>query len=429
MKRSPLRADWPFDVRGSPVFYGWVIAALSTLGFWMSIPGQTMGAAVFTDQFIDAFGLSRTQLSVAYLFGTVGSALLLTSAGRLYDRVGAGVTTAVASLALGLFLVWLTVIDRIVTGFAAFPLVLFGYFGIRLSGQGVLTSASRNVLLVWFESRRGLVSGIRGVFVSLGFSLAPLPLVWAIAEWGWRGALWGLAALVGVGFSLLAIAFVRDSPGECGLLPDGVGVARPEEKSRRPPSVTLARARRDPVFWLHSLSLANHSLFGTAVTFHVVAIFSEAGRSSAEAFGYFFPMALVSTSVNLFGSWLSDRLPLKPFLQTMLVAFMVGASGLLRLDEAWGYALLVSDFGAGGGLWGVLSNLSFVRFFGPAHLGEVSGLNASVTVFASAIGPVLFSLSADWVGSYRAAAWLCLVCLAGLFIASVVIAQVEPEAE
>ncbi len=71
--------------------------------------------------------------------------------------------------------------------------------------------------------------------------------------------------------------------------------------------------------------------------------------------------------------------------------------------------------------------MSFVRFFGPAHLGEVSGLNASVTVFASAIGPVLFSLSADWVGSYRAAAWLCLACLAGLFIASVVIAQVEPE--
>ena len=35
------------------------------------------------------------------------------------------------------------------------PLILMGYFGVRFSGQGVLTSASRNVLLLWFEKRRG----------------------------------------------------------------------------------------------------------------------------------------------------------------------------------------------------------------------------------------------------------------------------------
>ena len=138
-------------------------------------------------------------------------------------------------------------------------------------------------------------------------------------------------------------------------------------------------------------------------------------------------MALVSTGVNLTASWLSDRLPLKPFLVLMLMAFMVGAAGLLRLENAWGYALLVVGFGAGGGVWGVLSNLSFVRFFGPAHLGEVSGLNTSVTVFASAIGPVLFSLSADSMGSYRSAAWLCLALLACLLLAAVVMPQAEPE--
>ena len=33
----------------------------------MSVPGQTMGMAVFTDPFIEAFGLNRTELSLAYL--------------------------------------------------------------------------------------------------------------------------------------------------------------------------------------------------------------------------------------------------------------------------------------------------------------------------------------------------------------------------
>ena len=87
--RFRLPPRWPFAVDRLPIFYGWVIWLLSTLGFLMSVPGQTMGMAVFTDPFIEAFELSRSQLSFAYLCGTVGSAFLLTRAGRLYDRVGA----------------------------------------------------------------------------------------------------------------------------------------------------------------------------------------------------------------------------------------------------------------------------------------------------------------------------------------------------
>ena len=39
----------------------------------------------------------------------------------------------------------------------AFALMVVGYFGVRFTGQGVLTSASRNLLLVW--SSTGLWHG------------------------------------------------------------------------------------------------------------------------------------------------------------------------------------------------------------------------------------------------------------------------------
>ena len=86
-----LAPEWPFSPQKSPVFYGWVIWAFSTIGFLCSIPGQTMGMAVFTDTFIEVFGLSRTELSMAYLIGTIGSSIFLTAAGRWYDRFGARV--------------------------------------------------------------------------------------------------------------------------------------------------------------------------------------------------------------------------------------------------------------------------------------------------------------------------------------------------
>ncbi|MEM8768664.1 MAG: MFS transporter [Pseudomonadota bacterium] len=436
-----LPARWPFRVDRTPFFYGWVIWLLSTLGFLMSVPGQTMGMAVFTDPFIEAFELSRSELSFAYLCGTVGSAFLLTRAGRLYDRVGARIMVVGASVLLGLMVAYISLVDRLggaiagwlglTLGTVTLPLVLVGYFGVRFAGQGVLTSASRNVLLLWFERRRGLVSGIRGVFVSLGFSVAPLLLALMIDAYGWRGALWLMAAALVFGFATVALLFLRNSPEEEGLLPDGRAVTEEDDSAARPAPVvdrTLAEARRSASFWLYSGGLAIHALFGTAVTFHIVSIFAEAGRDRGEAFAYFLPSAIVSTSVNLIGSSLVDRRPLKPFLIVMLSAFFVGASGLMQLDTQLGYYLLIAGFGAGGGLWGVISNVAFIRLFGSLHLGEISGLNTSLTVFASAIGPFLFSLGYELTGAYLAAELLCAAAILALLVAAIAIRQPDDRA-
>ncbi len=426
-----LAVTWPFDPRRSPIFYGWIVWLFSTVGFLFSIPGQTMGMAVFTDPFIEAFGLTRTQLSLAYLVGTVGSSLFLTQAGRWYDRFGGRVMISLSALGLGVMVVYIAFVDKLAAFFGnimpvTFVLIMLGYFGVRFLGQGVLTSCSRNVLLLWFVKRRGLVSGVRGVVVSFGFSLAPLVLAFLIATFEWRGALLFMAFIVGIVFAVLALIFVRDNPASCGLLPDG---GEPGEDAHVPleaPSKTLSEARRSPIFWIYSMGLAMHAMFGTALTFHVVAIFAEAGRGRDEAFGYFFPAAVFSTVSNLLASALVDHAPLKPFLVVMLVGFSVGAWGLINLDTAWGYWTLAAGFGVGGGLWGVTSNLAFIRFFGPLHLGEISGFNTSITVFASAIGPAAFSLAVDYLGSYTSASQICLVLLVCLLAGSVIIPQREP---
>ena len=274
-----LPANWPFRVNALPFFYGWVIWLVSTLGIIFSIPGQTMGMAVFTNHFIEAFELSRTQLSVAYLLGTLAGAIFLTQAGRFFDHAGARITIVLSSAVLGLCLLYISFVEQISILLAeltavpvswfSFPLILLGYFGVRFSGQGVLTSASRNVLLLWFERRRGLVSGARSVFVSLGFSLAAPFLAWLILVFGWRQALMVLALMCGVGFAMIALLLLRNSPEDCGLKIDGIGHDEHAEEKPAIADVTAAQARHSPVFWIYASALALYSLFGTALVFHV----------------------------------------------------------------------------------------------------------------------------------------------------------------
>ena len=429
-----LRADWPFAAGNTPFFYGWVIAVLSTLGFLFSVPGQTMGMAVFADAFIEATGLSRTELSSAYMLGTITSALFLTRAGRFYDHYGPRIVLVGASLMLGTAVGFISVVDVLSQTLAerffgsptilAFGLMTLAYFGVRFSGQGIMTSASGNMLLMWFERNRGLVSGSRGVLVSLGFSLAPLGLAMLIDSWGWRQALWWLAIVVGPVFAMICLVLIRDNPQVCGLNADNLATSNSSERvANHQTSYTLQQVRKNPVFWLYSMGLSIHALFGTAVTFHIVAIFEQAGRSRAEAFAYFIPQALVSVVVNLSASALADYVRLKPLLLVMLLSFIAGAIGLIFLQSDVGYWTLVLGFGVGGGLWGTLSNLVFIRHYGPKHLGEISGLNAALTVFASAIGPLLFSLAFDHTGTFAAGPLMCIAALVALFVVCLFIPQ------
>ena len=411
-----ISVNWPFSPKKFPFFYGWVIWGFSTLGILFSIPGQTMGLAVFTNSFMEVLGLSRTELSLAYLIGTIGSSLFLARAGRWYDLFGGRIMITLSSIVLSLMILYISFVDilSIYLGgsvLVSFILIMIGYFGVRFFGQGVLTSCSRNVLLLWFTKKRGLVGGIRNVFVSLGFSLAPLFLAGQISIYDWRESLWILAAIGGIGFSFMAFLFIRDNPESCDLKPDGISSESIEEIPKEVKSVSLREVKLNPIFWIYSLSLSMHALFGTALVFHIISIFEEAGKSQAEAFSYFIPAAIFSTISNLLASWIADKITLKPILILMLLSFCLGSIGFINLEKDWGFWLLAFGFGVGGGLWGVLSNLTFIRFFGPKHLGEISGFSSSLTVFASAIGPAAFSVGFDFFGNYAFPAQICLIFL------------------
>lgn len=394
----------------------------------MSVPGQTMGVSIYTDSLLTSLHLSRVDLSMAYMLGTFGSALLLPLVGRLLDSVGSRVVAVFASLGLALWLVFLASSPSIARAFSsvthlsprwAGAVVAFvGFLGIRHFGQGELTIASRTMMGRWFERRRGLVLGISGLFVAFGFGVAPLVLNRLILGFGWQRSLAMLAA-TSCGMALFAWITFRQSPESCGLLIDGKkppeAVAADIEELY---SYTAKDAKRTITFWAFNLGMAAHAMLYTAITFHLERIAQLNHMSNAKAFSVFLPVAIVSTTCDLLGGAISDWIPLKYLLAVMQIGLCLGLLGARSYGTSHGFLLTAIGFGMGNGLFSLLSSAAWPKLFGREHLGAISGVNMSWVVAGSAIGPYLFSLGDSATGNYRTVLLMSLVIPVGVLIAS-----------
>jgi MFS family permease len=402
-----VRADFPFRPASLPFFYGWVILFASTLGVVMSVPGQTMGVSVFTDHLLEATGLSRLELSNAYLVGTIASGLALPLGGSLVDRFGVRRAVVVASCGLAGMLVFLAHADgmaravssrqpAIPSGLVAFTFLTLGFAGIRFMGQGMLTLTSRTMVACWFERRRGLVAAISGPFVSFSFAGAPLLLSFWIHRAGWRGAWIEMAIVVAVVMGGLGWLLFRESPEECGLRMDGDS-AEPDSEPQREPGhtapapapferdFTRPEALRTGAFWLVALGIGSQAMVGTGITFHIVNLGAELGLGESQAVAIFLPIAVVSAGVGFLAGAAVDRYPIRRLIMVMMAGQAMMFASMAHFDDPWLRVLAIFGWGIAGGFYGPLTVAALPNFFGRTHLGAIQGAMMSCIVIASAL--------------------------------------------
>ncbi len=417
----------------SKIFYGWFVIGLGTLGVLMSAPGQTIGVSAFTDYLLKALNLTRGQLSTAYMFGTIASSFMLTYAGKVYDKHGARFVASLAAIGLGKILIYLSFSDAISGGLAglfpglpewilSFVVIFIGFFLLRFFGQGALTLSSRNMIMEWFEHRRGLANALSSPFIVIGFSYAPLFFNFLINNHGWRGAWQLLAIFSGFALMVVILIFYKDKPEKFGLTPDGKQSDEARNRRIRRNKIwyefSLKEARQKFAFWVFIISLSMFALYITGFTFHVVDIFEQVGIGRQKALAIFLPASVIAFSLNALGNWLSDYIKLKHLYKAIALGGILSAIGLVMLEYSWAYYVIILGNGLLHGMFGVLSAITWPKYFGRKHLGTISGFNQSFNVFFSAIGPWIFSQSLTFTESYTTAAFIIMGVWAFLFFAA-----------
>lgn len=420
----------PFDPARFPVFYGWVILAASAVGFLASIPGQTVGVSVYTDTYIEVLGLDRIQLTTAYLIGTGLSGFLVSRAGILFDRLGTRRFMVLSAVLFGSSLLFMSQLDRVISlsGLShltpvVMSLTAFAFLGLRLFGQGMITLGARSVMAKWWNQKRGQMAAISGIFVSFGFSISPRVLDWEIQALGWRESLLFNAILLTVGFSLFAWFLFRDHPEECGLQMDNGWV--PTKRPVNPDTFlkkefTPREALRTYSFWIITLSLAFQGFYSTAYTFHVIDLARSFHMPREHMLNFFIYGSILAIQINFLVGYITDRIRLKYIICFFGLSGALMTIGLLLLPTLTGQILLICGMGCTWGSFPALSNVGYARYFGRAYIGSINGIAMAWMVWGSAIGPLVFSFSKDYLGGYKTAVLLStgvylLLAIGGIF--------------
>ncbi|HVR71844.1 MAG TPA: MFS transporter [Vicinamibacteria bacterium] len=395
---------WPF-------YYGWVNLALAALAMVGTLPGRTQGLGLVTEPLLRDLAMDRVLFAEINLVATLVGSLFCLGVGRLIDRAGSRAVLTALALCLGGVVL---LMSGARTAVALLVLVTL----TRGFGQSALSVASLALVGKWFTRRLSLAMGVYALVMSIGF-MAAFPLLGAAVQGsGWRSA-WAAVglALVAV-LAPLSWLFVRSTPEGLGLAVDGVVEGAAAQTAG---GATLREALRTPAFWVFALAASTYGLVASGIALFNESILAERGFDPTTYYRTLVVTALTALAGNLVGGALAARGSMRRLLVAALLLLTLSLAALPHVStqaHVMAYAVVM---GLAGGFVMVVFFSFWGRAYGRAHLGRIQGAAQILTVFASAVGPLLLARCVAWTGSYAAAFHALAAVVAVLGLAAVVV--------
>ncbi len=350
-------------MRRPRIFYGWWIVVVSLIADGMKHGSFNRGFTVLYIPIEDSLGFSRTMMGLAEGLGRMMGGIQGPVMGYCTDRFGPRIMLAFGGLMSGLGFILLGY-----TGSYWYFLVVFVGFmsvGFRSGYNNASIAAVNN----WFRRRRGLAMSVVSMGNGLGGATAPLVglLIFAV---GWRDACTVL------GLAILAVViplswFLRRSPEEMGLLPDGDapetaadttaqrGPVTPQQRRRMQfgeTDFTAREAMRTPSYWLLVMATAFRNIVHAGASFlmgPLMVWFLEGGVPVVDAemhqqftiiaAGFVGAFSLANMVFNPCMGWLGDKIDRRKLSAVCMISGAVALASLLtQSGHIWQLVVFVA---------------------------------------------------------------------------------------
>lgn len=356
--------------------YGILLCFLSSFG-------QTFLISLYLPSIQQTFVLSDAGFSSIYAGATLLSALLLSWLGRFIDKMNIIKFTIIV-------IVSLCVTMLLFSQSYYLPMLFLSLFGLRLFGQGLLTHTSITAMARFFDKGRGKAISIASLGHPLGEIVLPILIVTSMYQFGWR-----VTAFISVGFVLLTIPLVlyllRYNTNFTQLRAYAPKLFTNEEASNTKPLKII----KSKAFWLIMPSAFVAGSFGTGFLLFKLKLGLSHGWSPTFIAVGFTAYSVGSAFANLAAGFLSDMYSGKKMYVFYLIPAMIGFLCLTFFNSEWVYIALVAGIGMSNGFGGTVKNVVLTTFYGTKIIGSVRSLFITLTVFSTALGPLLFGFLLD----------------------------------
>lgn len=328
--------------------------------------------------------------------------------GPLVDRLGGRWLMAGGALAAGLGFILMSQVQ------AFWQFLFLRWLFVAVGGVFMCHMVVSVTISRWFVRKRGRAIAIAGL--GQGVAKVCIPVVTAtLFVWiGWRltWSMFGVVTLVLVLFP--ALIFMRRSPEDMGLNPDGMDPAENFAGSKfKDDSDAMCQTAADETLWTWREIIRTRTfwiicfMYGmvnvgiAGLNLHVFAFVTDIGYSTIVAATVLSIIASTQLASTLIWGLAAERMQIR---HSTMVMFLIQALGMLLVLLASGLAPVYVGFfcygiGLGGG-W-VLQEVIWANCFGRLSLGVVRGLGTLVTYAFGAAGAPFFGFVHDVTGSYQ----------------------------
>lgn len=367
---------------------------LLAFGFLMALGssfGQTFFIGIFTPSIEAEFGLSHSQWGSIYMAGTLMSAATLTFTGRWIDHLNLRVY---ALLVCGFLAVACLAAAFSPVAWFLIPMI----FLLRQAGQGLASHTAVTGMVKYFRHDRGKAVAIATLGFPVGRALLPVLAVASIVAIGWRET-YAVCALLVLVLLMPAVAWLLAGHTRRGDEGD-LNAIKVESKTPRSTSLpeerSLRQVLRDPVFYMFLPAILAPSFFDTALSFHLLPI-AELKSWSAELVTSGYAIYAVTTIIaSMWMGTLVDKVGAVRLYVYSLTPYVFGTLVLGVFDHAAWAWIYLGLFGIGSGIKATLIPVFLSELYGTRHIGAIRSFVATMSVFASALGPPALGFALDF---------------------------------
>ncbi len=365
---------------------------LGAFSGWLSLPQLiTWGSVFYTFSLLVTpleaeLGMTRARSSVAFSLALLAEGAGAWLVGRWIDRGHERAVMALGSVWVG-------------TGLLAHSFIssLWGFYAVWLwLGLGLAATLYTPAFAV---VTRRFPQDFRRAIITLTFlgglaSTVFIPLSsWWIELWGWRRALWALAAI-----QLLLCA-----PLHAWLLQ---GAAPNQHHHATPLAQRSVRQYLKAPFWLLALFMVLMMSVTSALPAHMINLLQEAGLSPAWVVAIPAAIGVIQVigrfvlfvferhwNVHTANRWIPSLIPMG------LLALVLGGV------TPWAALVFVVLFGLGNGLNTIVKGTAMAQYVSAAHVGQLNGVLGMPVALARAAAPLMLGVLWSPTEGYTYGLW------------------------